>query len=180
MMGMCFTRLSDPTLIQSTFSKSLTNSCSSYRSSQSPLLLYLFSLIRPSVSVSFLYGLVDCCCAWMMLQLFRMKWGAQGPEGVLKLKKDEWMINPAYQIKDWQLVAWSVACFLKSIADRILNLIHIKALSNSSYLFSPLNFTTSLSKSTIVFTNLSVLLALTAALKSMLTLVTSTDSTRSN
>ncbi|KAH9456727.1 hypothetical protein KEM48_013171 [Puccinia striiformis f. sp. tritici PST-130] len=107
---------------------------------QSPLLLHLFSFIHSPILVALVYGLVDCYSAWILLRLFRSKWPRNtGPVNSVKLKDDQWMLSPAYQIHDWHLILF--------------------------YLFSPLNVLTSLSKSTVVFNNLAVLLALDGALQ---------------
>ncbi|KAA1118975.1 hypothetical protein PGT21_011952 [Puccinia graminis f. sp. tritici] len=107
---------------------------------QSPLLLHLFSFVHSPILVASVYGLVDCYSAWILLRLFRSKWPRlTGPVKSMKLNEDRWMLSPTYQIDDWQLILF--------------------------YLFSPLNILTSLSKSTVVFNNLAILLALDGALQ---------------
>jgi len=112
---------------------------------QSPLLLHLFSFVQSPLLVALVYGLVDCYSAWIVLGLFRAKWPrTTGPVNSVKLKDDRWMLSPTYQLHDWHLVLF--------------------------YLFSPLNILTSLSKSTVVFNNLAVLLALDGALQNRMAL----------
>lgn len=111
---------------------------------QSPLLLGIFSLIKSPILVTFTFAVVDCYCAWILLRLYRLKWPREGPDKIVKLKEDRWMLSPTYQFEDWHVILF--------------------------YLFSPLNVLTSLSKSTVVFNNLAVLLALDGALQNRMKL----------
>ncbi|KNZ50867.1 uncharacterized protein VP01_41g3 [Puccinia sorghi] len=132
--------------IKLSFSFFLSNHTFCRRSrTHSPLLLHLFSFIQSPMLVALVYGMVDCYSAWIILGLFRLKWPRKtGPVNSVKLKNDRWMLSRTYQIHDWHLVLF--------------------------YLFSPLNILTSLSKSTVVFNNLAVLLALDGALQNRMAL----------
>ncbi|KAG0147476.1 hypothetical protein CROQUDRAFT_61628 [Cronartium quercuum f. sp. fusiforme G11] len=112
---------------------------------QSPLLLYLFSILNSPILISLVYSSIECWISFMLLKLFKSKLKKLSQmDSNLILKRDQWIFKSDYQIKDWQFI--------------------------TCYLFSPLNILTSISKSTIIFTNLSILLGLTAALEDQLVL----------
>ncbi|KAH9810622.1 GPI transamidase subunit PIG-U [Melampsora americana] len=109
---------------------------------QSPLLLYLFSIITNPFSISLIYSFLDCTCAWLSLKLFKLKFKTN----LINKPKDQfdWILNSIQTIKDWQFLI--------------------------CYLFFPFQFLTSLSKSTILFTNLFILISLRSSLKNQLVL----------
>ncbi|MBW0477735.1 hypothetical protein O181_017450 [Austropuccinia psidii MF-1] len=105
---------------------------------QSPLLLHAFSLVTSPFVVALIFGVAECYSASILLRLFRLKWPKGGPVQSIKLQQDRWMLSPTYQMEDWHFIACA--------------------------LFSPFNILLSLSKSTLIFNNLAVLLALHGAL----------------
>ncbi|EGG02205.1 uncharacterized protein MELLADRAFT_117611 [Melampsora larici-populina 98AG31] len=111
---------------------------------QSPLLLYLFSIVSNPISISLVYAFIDCCSAYLSLSLFRFKSTDLGSGASSSWKDHGWVLDLVRNVRDWQFLI--------------------------CYLCFPLQLFTSLSKSTIVFTNLFILISLKASLKNQLAL----------